>query len=1142
MDVVSLLSAQARGPLRAWLQANAERVRAVVARAPAPRRAVAAQAGHEARGDVPAMAYGDAVAWAKRAAADLLDATVIIDGNMVEDEIGASISTVSGLRNFVGAPDDLQINLRGIELLRTHVNQIGPDEFKAAQTAIRREAARQGANPLEGNLRIFPVYKTAKSGLSDGSAYAWDKDKRNAFIRFPLKRGGVRVNDLLAAARIPRSAYQWAKQSASDAYASWLVVQPDWVARIADAVAEHYPVLAAALRQNAPIWVREAGVQVPTGGAPAQDLDPKKGQIDAGKYDSMQWRQADDGLVALRVPLLGRLLKSTDVTYRWLRDARGKVDERFILIIAPDELAKALVVIGKELPAGTAQTLAALLPAWLASAQVSAQAPGPGPTASAPPAPTAAAGRTPEGSWTTENNLVYLSTRYKADAVGWHRPLGSAVVWDKVRKAMVFAPRHALAVAGALEAHFPVLAEALSQAFAATPQTAISASTEMGVPHGVRAQHQDALLHLRDIADLDAVRGADAQRAVAEVARAVSLRSPPAMQHKPYQTIGTAFAMLTGYRALIADEPGVGKTAQAIGCLLTAPETLLPCVIVCPGSVVYNWRKELKMWAPSVPTYIVKNGAVKIPHGMQGAVILSWDMLASNTSTLKDTGRVDNAGKPVRERIITGWPILDQLKGWAQCAIFDESHYMKNLGVNRTDAALMLARLTPHALLLSGTPIENKPWEAWTQLHAVDPQAWPSYKDFVAQYAVTDQWGSFVASKNTKELRELIAPFTIRRRKAQVLRDLPPLTRVYVSVDMPKPVWTEYERVSNQFKSWLGDEYRIRLEKAQAKEGIDPRDKAAQAAISARIQAAIASEALTKSSQLRAVLAQGKIPTVVAKVQELLDQEQPVVVFLDHISGALDALHEALAKKKIKHGIIQGGMTDKAKFDAVDNFQSGKYDVILLSQAGREGITLTRASNMIMTEYFWTPGRMEQAEGRLHRQGQKNPVTIWYMHVDGTYDDDMRGILESKAAMVSSIMGSDEVAVEEIADADFYKALTERRTSGTRTNGRTRAVLVHAGTPAAQGPAIRIPATRSIRALVFYATHFPNRAVAQHWLRGAGLPSELSLHPDGYVATLADARRFAQGSLRVSTVAPGVRAVVGAPLTKKRPPRRVGAA
>lgn len=1134
--VAAALGKAARGPLASWLQAQQGAVLAVIRRVPLPRPAVAAQVSREDGGDV-AMSYAEAVAWAKNAAAKLVENTHYdASGNMEQDELGASISTITGLKHFAAAPSDPTLDMIGIELLNTHAGrQLDHEMFKAARHAIRLEGARTGRQAPPPGTRFFPVQRTAKSGLDDRSEYVWEKEKNKVSIRFPVQRGGPKVNELLAAANIPRSAFQWVRQSPNDAYASWLVVAPEWVERVAAAVAERYPTLAAALRQNALVWVRESAAAATKAAATvAASLDPKRGSVTANDRDHIGWVQAPDGRLKLIASFLGKLLKSTPARYEWQRDAQGKVDQRFILIITPHELARAYAQIGEQLPPSVSRTIKALLPAWLEAAPAEAAPP----SKEAPPSADAGTVHG-EGTWTTERDLVYLALMYRAEAVGWHRELRGAVVFDKQRKAFVFSTRHALAVADKLVQFYPRLSKALAAAFRDVPQEAIATSGAMGEPHGLRAENLNALLHLRDIADLEQVQDPKARQMVGLVDRAVSLRAPPNMRHKPYQTIGTAFAALTGYRALIADEPGVGKTAQAIGCLLTAPEQLLPCVIVCPGAVVHNWQKELKMWAPTVPTFIVKNGAVSIPHGMKGAIILSWDMLATRTTEARKTGRFDKNNKEITENVVTGWPILEQIKGWAKCAIFDESHYMKNLGVLRTDAALMLARLTPHVLLLSGTPIDNKPWEAWTQLHAVDPQAWPDYKAFVSRYAITDRWGTFLGTQNEAELQERLAPFTIRRRKAQVLKDLPPLTRVYVSVDMPKPIWAEYARVNEQFESWLSREYKQRLEKAQALEGINPNDRQARAEIERRIKAALAAETLTQSSQLRAVIARGKIPAIIAKITDLLDQDQPVVVFMDHIDGALDELSAALTKKKIKHGKIQGGMTDKAKFNAVNDFQNGKFDVMLLSQAGREGITLTRASNMLMAEYFWTPGRMEQAEGRLHRQGQKNPVTIWYMHVDGTYDDKMRALLESKASMVSSIMGSDEIASEAIADADFFDMLTRKHEQPVRKNGR---VVVHTGTRLAQLPTFTLPPPRTIRALVFYATRFPNRAVVQHWIRGAGLdPQALELHPEGYVLQVEDPRRFAAQSFRVQAVAQGVKAVVGDPISRKRPKRRVGA-
>ena len=213
-----------------------------------------------------------------------------------------------------------------------------------------------------------------------------------------------------------------------------------------------------------------------------------------------------------------------------------------------------------------------------------------------------------------------------------------------------------------------------------------------------------------------------------------------------------------GFRALIANAPGTGKTATSLSCISRSPGRLLPAVVVSPASVVRNWRKEVRMWTPGLKTHIIEDTSSPLPERAVDVYIISWALLPSRWQELSRVG--------------------------IQLLIGDEIHFAKNDQALRTQAMASLAARTPHLLLLSGTPIINDTEE----LEAIQ---------------------SLFGAKR---------PIMIRRLLEDVAKDIPAKTRARLNVEMPEKVRARYRSAEQDFAAWLEKELQHRMDDGEARD------------------------------------------------------------------------------------------------------------------------------------------------------------------------------------------------------------------------------------------------------------------------------------------------------------------------------------
>ena len=457
----------------------------------------------------------------------------------------------------------------------------------------------------------------------------------------------------------------------------------------------------------------------------------------------------------------------------------------------------------------------------------------------------------------------------------------------------------------------------------------------------------------------------------------LKVTEPQPITAYPFQEEGVQFIDKHNGRALIADEMGLGKTIQALLWIKRHPDQG-PFMIVCPVSAKMVWYNE----------------SIKV-LGIEPLI------LTSKTVIRKDK-------MPDMKITIINYDILDGHGGHfytmePKTVILDEGHYIKNLEAKRTKALLRIVKdLNPrNRIVLTGTPIENKPAEIYPSLSLLRPDLFNNMSAFMYKFCEPrkDPKGRLVfdGSSNTKQLHKILTTHVmIRRRKRDVLPQLPKKTRSVIPMHLANA--RTYRRAEEDFINWIAEEYNNCPKKMRAV-------KRAQA--------------LVKMGELKRLVAEGKMKSVVQWIDDYLESGNKLVVFTVH-QRAMDFLLEYYKEKAV---FVRGGMSDKKRQDSVVQFQNNPKIKLFIGQIKAAGValTLTAAHATCFVEIRWTPGEHEQAEDRVLRIGQTaDKVFAYYLLCPETIEERTSSIIEKKRKIISQIMDG-----KNPEDRDIYKMLLE---------------------------------------------------------------------------------------------------------------------
>ncbi len=431
----------------------------------------------------------------------------------------------------------------------------------------------------------------------------------------------------------------------------------------------------------------------------------------------------------------------------------------------------------------------------------------------------------------------------------------------------------------------------------------------------------------------------------------------------PFQKKGVAFIEQKKGRALIADEMGLGKTIQALAWIQLHPERR-PVLIVCPAHLKLNWAREINMTLEETPDVEILSGITPYPIRSKDIVIINYDILKDWVDTLKQVG----------------FKVL----------IVDEAHYIKNSKAQRTRVLRQISKGIPHVIALTGTPIINRPIEGFNIIQLIDRTLFPNFWYYAQKYCGAKRtpfgWDLNGVSNETELHEKLTKSVMIRRKKADILTDLPDKVYSYIPLEL-----------SNQEEYRMAEANFIRFLKQN--KGKEAAQKASNA------------EHLVRTEALKQLAVKGKLPQAIAWIRDFLDQNgQKLVVFAVH-KETINQLMKVFKDVAVK---VDGSTPAQQRDAAVQAFQNDPTIRLFVGniQAAGTGLTLTAASAVAFLELPWSPAILQQAEDRCHRIGQKESVNIYYLLADTSIELDIARLLDQKKIITNAII--DGGSVEDI--------------------------------------------------------------------------------------------------------------------------------
>ena len=427
---------------------------------------------------------------------------------------------------------------------------------------------------------------------------------------------------------------------------------------------------------------------------------------------------------------------------------------------------------------------------------------------------------------------------------------------------------------------------------------------------------------------------------------------------RPYQQRGVdwlAFCRDAGLGCVLADDMGLGKTIQALAAI--RGKTL----VVSPTSVLFNWLAETKKFRPDlrVTTY---RGARRTLETGSDVVLTSYPLLRNDTDVL--------AG--------VTWDTV----------ILDESQTIKNPDSQVARAAYRLK--ARWKLTLSGTPIENRLDELWSQLHFTNPGLLGGRTDF------QERWGEPISQGDrpaAARLRERIRPFVLRRMKSEVARDLPPRTDAIMYVELDEAERTTYDAIRAATQREI-------VALLQAGGGV-------MAALEALLRLR---QAACHPALLPMALRGGAAPQQSSKLERLLEALGDAVadghraLVFSQWTSLLDLIEPHLEAAKITFIRLDGTTVDRAGVVATFQADGGPPVMLLSLKAGGTGLNLTAADHVFLVDPWWNPAVEDQAADRTHRIGQDKPVMVYRMVARDTVEERILELQDRKRALADAAL------------------------------------------------------------------------------------------------------------------------------------------
>lgn len=464
------------------------------------------------------------------------------------------------------------------------------------------------------------------------------------------------------------------------------------------------------------------------------------------------------------------------------------------------------------------------------------------------------------------------------------------------------------------------------------------------------------------------------------------------LQPYQYQLEGVQYAV-EKKRCILGDQPGLGKTLQAICTVVKAHREAViygesfPTLVVCPAALKVNWQREFKKFAG--PNAIILDDSNRQTwHSFYDCKKADGSPLCevfiTNYESLKKffVKRVSEGGKLTMKGIL-----FDERVNLFKSVIIDESHKCKSGKTQQGKFVEGICKGKRFVLALTGTPVVNNNTDLIQQLKILGRlEDFGGYSRFVERYCDGPKQAS-----NVKELNwRLWNCCFFRREKSKVLTQLPDKTRRYLQIDITN--MKEYQSAESDIVKYL----------KQYKNASD-----------AQVQRSMNGAVMVKMGLLKQISARGKIKAVSEFIHDVIDGGEKLIVF-----GYLKEVIAELKKEFPNAVTVTGSDNISQKQFAVDSFQNNPDCklIILNYKSGGTGLTLTASSRVAFIEFPWTFSDCEQAEDRAHRNGQKNNVNCYYFLGKDTIDKYMYDVIQTKKNIANGVTGTDDQVEENMVN------------------------------------------------------------------------------------------------------------------------------
>lgn len=466
-------------------------------------------------------------------------------------------------------------------------------------------------------------------------------------------------------------------------------------------------------------------------------------------------------------------------------------------------------------------------------------------------------------------------------------------------------------------------------------------------------------------------------------ARPEEYQVPPSMEHvlHGYQKYGYGWMKtLQSYHfgGILADDMGLGKTIQMIALLLADKKEERTSLIVCPASLIYNWQSEIRTFAPELSCLVISGQANEREKLLENYA--SYDVLV----TSYDLVRRD-------------------LQTYLTChfyyVVLDEAQYIKNYMTMNAKAVKQLH--ADYRMALTGTPIENRLSELWSIFDFLMPGYLYQYNRFHLLFGQTRDGG-----KSIEGLRRMVAPFILRRKKKDVLKDLPEKYERVVYSGLEGTQRKLYQAAFLELKEQLSENGPSYSQENRMK-------------------------VLAQLTRLRQICCDpslcfegyhgdsAKLDTCMELILRAVDSEHKVLLF-SQFTSMLSIIGDRLKALGIDYLVLTGSTPKEERIELVNRFQTEAVPVFLISlKAGGTGLNLTAADIVIHYDPWWNMAAQNQATDRAHRLGQEKSVTVYRLIAKDTLEESILKLQEEKKQLSEDILSADFSSLASLSETEL---------------------------------------------------------------------------------------------------------------------------